>query len=174
MDRLGDSDKRSISRPNSPGQISRPTPPFSQSPLYSSFSLFSRSSFFLSNLCSLQTDKGSLRIHFVCMSACKCVSACVSVCLSSQLISHEGQLPQVPLKSFQRLSLIHSRTHANTHTGLIRVFHQHVGDRWPVYRALVLLVQSFCPMLLFCSNLCIQRRHALPPPPHPSPPSASE
>lgn len=79
MDRLGDSDKRSISRPNSPGR----TPPhYLLSILFHSTLLNKPSLFFASNLCSLQTDKGSLRNHFVHISACKCVYVYAHFCLS--------------------------------------------------------------------------------------------
>lgn len=71
MDRLGGGDKRSISRPNSRRRASFPPalPPLS-TPLGPS------SLCCASNLCSLQTDKGSLRNHFVCASAHKCVRMC--------------------------------------------------------------------------------------------------
>ena len=71
MDRLGDSDKRSISRPNSKGRASlTPTLP---SPTPSRSSSLLRAS----NLSSLQTDKGSLRSHFVCVRVCTYTFACL-------------------------------------------------------------------------------------------------
>lgn len=79
MDRLGDSYKRSISRPNSPGR----TPPhYLLSILFHSTLLDKPSLFFASHLCSLQTDKGSLRNHFVHISASKSVYVYAHFCLS--------------------------------------------------------------------------------------------
>lgn len=125
MDRLGDSDKRSISRPSSPGRTTPIDPPISLFPLTSIFSFYSAlhssaplpSLLFFPTFVAFKPDKGSLRIHFVCISACKCLPPCVYVCahlcLSAQLISHEGQLPKVPLKSFQWLSITRAHMHTS-------------------------------------------------------------
>lgn len=96
MDRLGDSDKRSIPRPNSPGRSFSPLPSSTPSSLqfFFSFSFFSLFSphfsfftplFFHPHLCSLQTDKGSFRMHFVWISVCLCVCLCTHTfaCLAS-------------------------------------------------------------------------------------------
>lgn len=125
MDRLGESDKRSISRPSSPGRTTPIDPPISLFPLTSIFFFYSAlhssaplpSLLFFPTFVAFKPDKGSLRIHFVCISACKClppsVYVCAHLCLSAQLISHEGQLPKVPLKSFQWLSITRAHMHTS-------------------------------------------------------------
>lgn len=88
MDRLGDSDKRSISRPSSPGRTTPIDPPISLFPLTSIFFFYSAlhssaplpSLLFFPTFVAFKPDKGSLRIHFVCISACKCLPPCVYVC----------------------------------------------------------------------------------------------
>lgn len=101
------------------------TPPISLFPLTSIFFFYSAlhssaplpSLLFFPTFVAFKPDKGSLRIHFVCISACKCLPPCVYVCahlcLSAQLISHEGQLPKVPLKSFQWLSITRAHMHTS-------------------------------------------------------------
>lgn len=84
MDRLGDSDKGSISRPSSPGRTTPRDPPsISVSPhLHSILLLFHSTHLLLFPLffVAFRPDKGSLRIHFVCTSACKCLPPCVYAC----------------------------------------------------------------------------------------------
>lgn len=89
MDRLGDSDKRSISRPSSPGRTTPndPPPPISVSPHLHILLLFRLHSsaplpplLFFPTFVAFKPDKGSLRIHFVCISVCKCLPPCVYVC----------------------------------------------------------------------------------------------
>lgn len=147
MDRLGDSDKRSISRPNSPGR----TPPcYLLSILFHSTLLSKPSLFFASNLCSLQTDKGSLRNHFVHISACKCVYVYAHFSLSLELISNEGWLPEVPLKNFQWLLITYKHT-KNTQAS---VFCHCLSPTWvPVF------ILSFKPMSMLRSETQLLFRH---------------